>query len=164
MANLSEGTLFIVIFIGAIIAITFMAPIADSVIGQTSTVFRLNDTVTASSVNVSLDLVGREIVGDAIVTNATDGEELAGTTVATVTSATTGLLTVGLTIDDANSTYAGQAVNVSYTMRPDGYLNLGGARGVNLLIPIMAALAILIFIIVMLIKTGSLGVIMNKFK
>ena len=50
-----------------------------------------------------------------------------------------------------NQIWQGVEVNVSYTANPDGFVG-GGARNVTLLITLFSALAILVFVIVMLFK------------
>ena len=149
-----DGKMIFTIFIGVIIVVTFMSPISDSIFSQTNTIAIANQTVTAPAVNGTLDLTGRELVGTGIVTNST-GDLVNGGTIATATSATSGLRTVQLAINDTAAGAAGNSVNVSYTYNPDGYLSNTGARSISGVILIIAALAIVVFIILILFGTES---------
>ncbi len=162
----SDGKAIMAIFIGAIIAIVFLATIADSIFTQTNTFESINTTVTMPSINGTLDLTGREIVSTIEIYNATNASqsettELNGSSL--VTGITRGLNTVQLTIDDdSGARYAGSEVNISYVYLPEGYVSDSSARAVTRLITIFGALAILIFVIVVLIKNGSLGELIRR--
>ena len=67
-----------------------------------------------------------------------------------------------MTVNDTASDFAGTSVNVTYNFRPDGYLNNSGARSVSLLIIIFAALALMVFVVAIFIKHGSMGSLMNS--
>ncbi len=171
--NNNDFFVILTIFIGAIIGATFMLPIGDQVNAQTSTFNTVNLTVTAPAAgNGTLDLVGRELVGTAILNNATSAETNESTyvitgsnfTVATRTG-TNGLLTVQLILNDTGeaSGWASQSVNITYEYIPDGYVSDSGGRSVTRLIVLFAALALLVFVVVLLMK-GSLGEIIRKKK
>ncbi len=165
----------LIIFIGAIIAVTFMSPIGDQINLQTTTFNTINVTVTAPSAgNGTVDLFGREVVGGTgVITNATairndtinDTFALGANNFTIITgTGSNGLLTVQLLLNDTGAAaWADQSVNVSYEYRPDGYINDSGGRSVTRLILIFAALAILVFVVVVL-MSGSLGEIIRKKK
>lgn len=154
--NNLDGKMIFNIFIGGIITIVLLSSAADQVFLQTNTDSRSNATVTAPVVNGTLDLLGRSLVAGTtpIVTNASNvsGLDLQGTgvTIISGTSATTGLLTVQLTVNDTESAFGAQSVNITYSYVPDGFLNDSGARSISTLIIIIGALAILVSIIVFL--------------
>jgi hypothetical protein len=151
MANLkSDGKMIFMIFFGVIIATVLLSSSADQVFIQTNILSISNGTSTAPAVNATLDLTGRTLVGTGIVTNATSGVTVSGGIVQTGLSSTTGLQTIQLTLNDTASAYAAESVNVSYTYQPDGYLGNSGARGISTLIIIIGALAVLIYVIVVL--------------
>lgn len=159
--NKGNIAVFITIFVGAIIAIVFMASFSTDINRQTNTFTTFNLSVTAPTApNGTVEILGRELVGSISVTNATSGEvieELTGDD----ELGTRGLMTIRLVINDTER-YSELPVNLSYTYVPDGYLNNSGARSLDRLILIMAALAILIFVIVMLIKQGSFNELFKR--
>lgn len=157
-----DGKAIFMVFVGAIIVAVFLGSIGDSIFSQTNTISLENSTVTGPAVNGTLDLTGRALVGAAVITNATDGALANGTFIETVTSATTGLRTVQLGINDTGIANAAQSLNVSYTYEPDGYVSTSGGRGIVRLILIIGSLALVIFVIVVFIKDGSLGKLMGR--
>ena len=158
MATLSgDGKAIMTIFIGAIITVVFIGSFADNIFEQTNTITNFNESVTGSAVNVSLDLTGRELVGTGIATNATSGVLIPDAIISDQISLTTGLVSVVLTLNDTAEDYVGNPVNVSYTFNPDGYVNDTGGRSITRLILIISALAIVVFIVVTLFKTGALS-------
>lgn len=156
-----DGKAILIVTIGALIAVAFIATIADSIFEQTNTINVVNTSVTAPAVNASIDLLGREFISGGNVGNASDNT-IIGAIIETGTSATTGLRTVRLRINDTAAGTAGLTVNVSYVANPDGYLSDLSSRAVASLILIFGALAILIFVIVVFMKEGSLGKLMEK--
>ena len=117
----SDGKAILLVFVGAIITIVFLASIANQI--QTETTIRevRNTTVTAPVINGSLDLLGRGLFRSISVApeNATGEGKLGGLQLQTGTSSTTGLRTVQLTLNDTNGTLAGTNINVSYEYEPD---------------------------------------------
>ncbi len=156
MANgkFSAGRAILVMFIGAIVATVFLGSIATTIVGDTSTITRANTTLVIPVVNTTTSLDGREIVGSMIVINLTGAD--VSTTFDTTDKLVNGLLTVAITSNDTSvdRTSPGTNINVSYTANPDGFVG-ATARGVTLLILIFAALAILIFVIVILFDRNS---------
>ncbi len=166
MANFEgDGKAILVGFIGAIIAIVLLASYATDIVGQTSTFSETSKTVTAPAVGGTLDLIGRELFSVATIINASNitGVDLATQGILiTDEIGSAGLLTVQMTLNSSATAWDSQSVNVTYNYKPDGYLNNSGARSINLLVPIFSALAILVFILVMFIKTGSLGKLLRS--
>jgi len=60
-----------------------------------------------------------------------------------------GAQTVALTANNTASALVGTTVNLSYDYNPQGFIDNGGGRAIALLIPIFAALAIVVFAVVM---------------
>ena len=152
----TDGKILIVLFIGAIIAVTFMSPIGDIIFGTTNTITITNQTVTGATVNTTLDIRGREILTTVAIineTNATDSLVNEGGSLQTGTGSD-GLLSVQLLLNDTAADFAGLGVNVSYTANPDGYISNSGGRSITQIILIIAALAIVVFTIVMFWKGG----------
>lgn len=160
----SDGKAILIVFIGLIITIVLISAVADSVYTQRTVLNSNNATITLpSAANTTVDITGRELVGTATISNGT--LDLSDNfTVSTGTSATTGLRSVQITSNDSSPLHYGDIANVSYTYRADGYLNNSGARSVAWLIVIFSALAMVVFVIVVFIKHGSLGSLMRGFK
>jgi len=158
----SDGKAIFQVFVGAIIAITFMLTIGDAIFLQTNEITIVNVTVTAPAVNATLDLTGRTLVSQTAVTEASNVSNTSSGLFLQTGTATSGLQTVQLVVNDTAAAFVGTSVNVSYIMQPDGYVSDSGARAITALILIFASLAILIFVIVVFIKNGSLGKLMGR--
>jgi hypothetical protein len=149
----------LMIFIGAIIATTFIASIATQVNLETNQFTIHNDTVTVpSTANTTLDLTGRELVTAIGIWNATESilnnASIMGSNGTDLQTGWTsgGLRTVQLITNDTavNTGFIGKTVNVSYIYLPDGYVSDSGARSVTTLITLISALAIVVYIIVII--------------
>lgn len=161
----SDGKTLLIIFIGAIIAATLIASIADQVVGVTTTITVTNATVTAAVVNTTLDVRGRTLLTTVNIINASNETDTLidlGGSLQTGTGSN-GLRSVQLILNDTASDFAGEDVNISYTADPDGYIPTASGRSITILITLFAALATLIFVIVVLLKHGSMGDLI-KFK
>ena len=159
-----DGKMIFTIFVGTIIAATLIATIGDSIFTQTNTIAVTNNTVTAAAVNTTLDVSGRELLTTIEIynaTNVTDSLVGLGGLLQTGT-ATDGLLSVQLILNDTASAFAGESVNISYTANPDGFLSDGGARSIANLILIFAALAILVFTIVVIFQNENFRRLLNR--
>lgn len=162
-----DGKAFMIIFIGALIVITLLAGFSDDIYEQRNTRTYHNVTYTGPAVNSSIDLAGREFVSsDGVFINNGTATSCNSTSCvfSSGISASTGLMTVKLSIDDrgAGAGFAGASLNVSYIAEPDGYLNTSGARSIQGVVLIMSALAILVFIIVVLFKESSVGDLIRR--
>lgn len=163
----SDGMAIIAVFIGAIIAATFIASIATDVVPLSTTSAKTNTTAVVAAAGSATNLVGRELITGRDINNGTlagvGGQIFASGNLTLRTGWTTGgLKTVQLFTNTNGSTWTGSTVNVSYDYQPDGYLPIGGARSIANLIVIMSALAIAVFVIVVFWKTGSLGKLVGR--
>lgn len=164
----TDGMAIIVFFIGAVVAITFLASIADEAFSQTNTIIIRNVTVTASAVNVTLDVTGRDLLTVIAIYNATNETRQSyvgnGSILQSGISSTTGLRTIQFVVNDseAGPSIVGTTVNISYTANPDGYLSDSGSRSIMLLTVIFGSLAILIFGIVEFMSKGSMGKLIGR--
>lgn len=156
-----DGKAIFTVFIGAIIAIVFLASIGDSIFSQTNTASATNLTVTVLAINTSLAVEGRDLIALTSITNVTN-ITLDDLGLILSDGLVNGLKTVTLTANDSASDMVGSKVNLTYTYNPDGYISDSGGRTIALLISIFAALSILIFVIVVFIKNGTLGEFMRK--
>lgn len=155
----SDGKAILIVTIGALIAIAFLATIADSIFEQTNTIAFTNVTVTSAAVNTTLDVTGRQLLTTVQIYNSsnfTDSLVNSGGSLQTG-AGSSGLLSVQLLLNDTASAYAGKTINISYTANPDGYLSLGSSRSIANLIIIFGSLAVLIFVIIVFIMNGSMG-------
>ena len=164
MVNLnSDGKMIFAIFIGAIITVVFLGSIADSVFLQTNTFSVSNNTVTAPAINGTLILEGRELVSGTTpsVVNTT-AHEIQDQGVTVTDGLISGVQTVFLSVNDSSVPNNGSSVNVTYEFNPDGYLKSSSDRSVARLVIITGALAILVFVIVVMIKFGSFGKLLRE--
>jgi len=146
----SDFMTLMMIFIGVIIAVVFMASIADST--NQDNVIVVNDSFVASTTaNGSVAIPGRELIGTATIANGTDLIVLGNNFTVATGLGTDGLLSVLVTSLDGAIDEGFTNLNITYDYIPDG--NVGAAsRGVVALIIIFAALAIVVFTIVMIFK------------
>lgn len=165
----SDGMAIMIVFIGTMIAATFIASIATDISLQTTPQVRTNDTVTLGTggLNTAVDLPGRELVTLIELYNATINSSASAVDIANhvwlrTATGSDGLLSVQVVTNGTGGHVNGSTVNVSYIMNPDGYLSDGGARAINRTTLIMAALAIVVFVIVVFIGSGSLGNLMRE--
>lgn len=156
-----DGAAILAVFVGAIVAATLIAAIATSVLGTTT----VSNTVTnftvavPSTANTTVDLTGRAFTsGTGIIVNATNATAQAeiDTQVHLLTgTGSGGLQSVQLVSN--GSIWLGRNVNVTYSYTPEGTIGDSSGRSIAGLITLFAALAIVVFIIVVFIKRGSMG-------
>lgn len=162
MANFQgDGKAIFKVFIGAIFALAIIGIIGTAVVGQTSTGTN-NQNVTAPAVNGTLDVNGRELITSTIVSEAGNASNVSVGLFLQTATGSNGLRTVQLVVNDTGAAFAGATVNMQYTFNPDGYLSNSGARAITLLILIFAALGIMVFVIVIFIKDGSMGRLIGR--
>jgi len=157
-----DGKAIFTFFVGAIIAVVFLASFSDNIFTQTTTFQETNTTVTVLAVNTSLALEGRDLITSINVTNVTLAEDLRNTGLIIDDGLVNSVKTVRLTANDTSSARVGELVNVTYTYNPDGFIDSAGGRSIALLIVLISALAILVFAVVTFIKDGSLGALIGK--
>lgn len=161
----SDGKMVFMIFIGAIITIVFLGVVADQVSLQTNTqtLTNLSASVPATAnTTFATQIPGRQnttvivaINGTGTFTNnftvnLTDGSGNLGIFLFTTDAAVTEVIN-------------GSTVNLTYTFQPFGYLQDSGARSVALLVVLFGALAIVVFVIVVMFKFGSIGEMVASF-
>ncbi len=158
-----DGKAIFMIFLGAIITATLITSIADQVFTETNTISVNNLTVTLSgSANGTTDIQGRELNLQREIYNATGTNDSfagipEGVSMRTATGSN-GLLSVQLLINDTgiDAGHASTTINVSYDANPDGYVgNTTGGVSITNLIVLFSALAILVFVVVVIFKVGS---------
>lgn len=154
-----DGKAIFTVFVGAIIAIVFLASIGDAVFDQSNTFTLANATVTAPATNASVAIEGRELIGTPTVVNDTNSsqQDLQDVGVFIDERVINGVKTVALTVNQTGDAFGGVAVNLSYTFGPDGFLERSVDRSIVALIVLFGALGVLVFVVVVLIMTGSLG-------
>ncbi len=142
-AQMNLGIL--VVFIGVIVALVIYTAISTQVGVITTTIDPVNVTYTAPAAGATIDLNGQELIGTPVVTNETGGViVVANYTIAEGISSTTSQKSILFTTD-ADSEIGGQTINVSVEYGGEGYIASSSGRSIALLIPIFAALAIVVF-------------------
>ena len=161
-----DGKAIFMVFVGTIIAIVFLASIADSVFNQSTTFTATNTTITAGGINVSVAILGRQLVdGNVPVTlNATNTSALTlvGEGVIVATKTVNGVRTVALTVNDSGVAWVGLPINVTYAYQPDGYLGSSTDRAIVGLVVLFGALGAMVFVVVVFMTNGSLGRLMGR--
>jgi len=137
----------IVVFVGAIVALTLYLA-TEQEIGKVSVEFEaVNTSYTAPAAGSSIDLEGQELLSTPVVINCTDEVVLnSGNYTITEAVGDSGVKSIVYTTS-TGSLSASECVNVSYEYGPDGYLD-GSNRTIADLIPIVAALALIVFVLV----------------
>ncbi len=153
-----EGSDFMAIFgifIGAIIALVLIANIADAT-NQDNTVVVNETFVPSTTTNGSVNIVGRAVVGTPVISNGTDLVVLGNNFSFASELQTDGLLGISVTSLDGAPQQGfnggnASSLNLTYTYIPDGSVG-ATSSAIVLLIKVIAALAIVVFMIVMLFK------------
>jgi|ETNvirnome_2_300_1030623.scaffolds.fasta_scaffold06554_2 membrane protein insertase Oxa1/YidC/SpoIIIJ len=135
--------IFLVVFITLIVGLALYSAATSLVGSSVTTASIVNQSVTLPSPNTTLNLNGQAIVGTVTVTNTSDGVDLTAQYVSNNSQIVNGLLTATLWANDS-SLQAGNAAVASYTYEPDGYISSASGRSIALLIPIFAALALVV--------------------
>lgn len=167
----SDGKTLLLVFVGVVITVALILTVANQVTWNTTASHRWdNETVACpSGANTTIGANGRSLTTITAITDANvvyvhdiDG----GTSQNNYTLYTRpyrGELSVVLFANDTGFTNCSTdgALNISYIGVPKGYVG-AQSRAITLLIILFSALAILVFVIVMLIKGGSLGNILRR--
>ncbi len=153
---------FFGIFIGVILAIALLSPAADTVFNSTNTFNQTNLSVTAPAINATLTLTGRSLTGATpSIINAT-GTELQSLGMDVTDGIINGVQTVFLQVNDTAFPSNGTAVNLTYFFVPDG--NVPGAAGTVLsLVILFGTLAVLFFVVLKVMKEGSMKNFITSF-
>ncbi len=155
-----DGMAIFTIFLGAIIAVVFIGSFSDNIFTQTNTASQVNLTVIAPAINVSLAVEGRDLIEVTAIINGTNTSLLTNG-LSMTDGVLDGVKTVILNVNDSSGS-SGNAVNLTYTYNPDGYITSSGGRSITRLILIIAALAIVVFVIVVMFKFGSINNLVNR--
>lgn len=143
-------TTIIIGFIAVIIGLAFWGLLGNNIgtlaVIQTSA----NQTFTLPANNTITDLIpcGQQNTSNVVIYTPdgklvfTHGALPSGNYTAIHQAGSDGYLSTRINVTNMNSTWASQAVNVSCSYEPRGYINEGGGRAVALIIPILFALAI----------------------
>ena len=170
MANVkSDGKILLTMFVGVIIALTLVSPIADNIFNSTNTLTYLNATFTMpTTANTSTTITGRELITGLAITNATvpNSTDLIGPAKFIIlrTGNVSGGYRVELFMNDTAVAkgYAGRSVNVSYSFKPEGYTDSSGTQGIMRVILIVVALAVLVYSIVVFMQSDRVKEFMRK--
>ena len=161
-AQLNLG-MILSVFIGVLVGAVLMTSVA-SFVGTATGTGHQNDTLdgtstTAPASGAVIDLPGQELLSTAIVVNATSGAAVPATnyTIDEGLSATTGLKTIRYTTT-TNGNFASEAVNISYTFGPDGYIDNSGGRAIASLIVLFMALGIAVVALIPSIRTKLMDI------
>lgn len=156
-----DGKAIFTFFVGAIIATVFLASFSDNIFTQTNTATQTNLTVTVLAINTSLAVAGRDLNTVTEISNLTFiGLQTRGLNLDD--GLVNSVKTVRLTANDTASDLVGSEVNLTYDYNPDGFIDSAGGRSITSLILIISSLAILVFAVVVFIKDGSLGALINN--
>jgi hypothetical protein len=140
--------MFVVVFMGIIVALAMFGPIADTTGDMTNirTVTLANYT-TSATINDSITLPGREATTVITVVNATNPSDDWTANFDLVETTATGALGIRLKTTDAADAagQGGELASVTYSYKPQGYNDSSGARGIVGIILIFAALTIMAF-------------------
>jgi len=155
-AQINVLGVLLIAFVGIIIGIALFQVVSQTVGDATNTYDMANQSV--SSVNATYSLTGQS-VSSVVVYNAT-GDVIVSSGNYTVTNnqVVDGTLTARIAVA-ADVIYQGGDWAISYTYEPDGYIDSAGGRGVALLIPIFAALAIAVLALVPAFRNGVMDLL-----
>lgn len=144
--------LVLMTFISIIVGLILMSGSFDF-IGQTTNTFTLrNYTFTFPAAGSTVDLYGQELINTPGIINRSNGAVVPASnyTIAEGISSVDGLKRIRLT---ANAGYFNNVVtNASYDYGHVGYIDDAGGRSVASLIPIFAAIALLVTALAMVVK------------
>lgn len=159
----SDGKMIFMIFVGAIITVVFLAAIANSVVPQTEIQTFTNLSITTAAVNSSTTLTGRANTTAITVVNASDGTDWTVNFTANTTDIDGDLGIFLVTTQDAGlAAQNATSANVTYSFEGSGYLQDSSSRSVTVLIVFFGALAIVVFVIVVMFKNSPILEKMRK--
>ncbi|KKL88654.1 hypothetical protein LCGC14_1922520 [marine sediment metagenome] len=108
-----DGKAIFTVFVGAIIAIVFLASIGDAVFDQSNTFTLANATVTAPATNASVAIEGRELIGTPTVVNDTNSsqQDLQDVGVFIDERVINGVKTVALTVNQTGDAFGNVTIS-----------------------------------------------------
>jgi len=155
----TDGKAIIISFLAAIIAVVIIGAIANT---ETFASTKLNvdnqSQITGTGVT---DLEGKVATGFSAF-NATNNITVPTTNYSIGTGVTDGLPTAQIDTANAGVNFSGYLWNVTYDYEPLGYVSDGASRTILALVVLFGALAILVTVVVILIKNGTLGNLMGR--
>lgn len=148
---------FVVVIIGLLACLAIYQGIGPSIGTLTNTITVTNTTATLPSGVTITALPGQRNITDIFIANRTSGAAVSGFAYTNFTVRNelyNGLIRIVIQNTTGTSAYQGQNVNLSYSYEPEGYISEGGSRAVTLLIPLMAALALLVGLLLPFVQQG----------
>lgn len=137
----------VLVFVGVVFSLALIEVIGNEVGGSTQTRTIVNDTVTtASTANATVSITGRSNPTGYAATNVTHDDVSSQFEIVEVLEGTTQTLelkTLDAAVAAGNN---GDAINVSYTYEPSGYMD-GASASMFKLVTLFAVLALLAFVI-----------------
>lgn len=160
MAVKKTATIWIGLFVIAMIGIVLMQETADTTTKLTTAYTSVNETKAGAAAGVNTTLKGKNTEGTPIVMNHTNTSTNGGyTTVAagnyTIAQRTrSGKQVVEFQL--LTATFGSQPLNVTYTWHPEGYISDPAGRNVTGIIILILAVALIIFVLVSLFEMDGL--------
>ena len=155
-AQINVLGVLLIAFVGIIIGIALFQVVSQTVGDATNTYDMANQSV--SSVNATYSLTGQSVSSVVVYNTTGDAIVSSGNYTIANNQVVDGTLTARITVE-ADAIYQGGDWEVSYTYEPDGYIDSAGGRGVALLIPIFAALAIAVLALVPAFRNGVMDLL-----
>lgn len=143
-------------FIGIIVSLILLQATYGDIGTTTGRSYLVNYTITTNG-NNPVDIVGQELFDTPIVVNRTGQQVVASGnyTISEGVSSATGLKTIQYRSTGQQAAWnTSVQVNVSYLYGAQGYIDDAAGRSVTLLIPIMSALAIVAFALILGYRKG----------
>ena len=155
-AQINVLGVLLIAFVGIIIGIALFQVVSQTVGDATNTYDVANASL--SSVNATYSLTGQSVSSVVVYNTTGDAIVSSGNYTIANNQVVDGTLTARITVE-ADAIYQGGDWEVSYTYEPDGYIDSAGGRGVALLIPIFAALAIAVLALVPAFRNGVMDLL-----
>ena len=136
--------MIVISFVGIIVALALLNPIVDTTGDMTTTREIINLSITTAAVNGTVTLPGRENI--TVITVQNESEDFTDNFAVVTRNSGGGLAILLKTLDSAADANIDEGlVNVSYELKPQGYSDSSGARGIINIVLIFAAIAIMAF-------------------
>jgi len=157
-AEMNGLGMILIAFVGIVVGIALYTTLFGYVGQMTGDqVDVVNQTLITPANGAIADLTGQELVGTPVVSNGTFIITTGNYSVTECVKASTGLK--GVCYKTLTAYGAAQRYNITYSYYADGYVDSSGGRGMVLLIPIFAALAIAVVALTPTLREGFLDMI-----